>query len=119
MFSALFMASIYATILRMTYNPLLDGVEEPLSGDPMEGVAVVVRPEGAAFLPVSVRSKPEEVQTEYLELVDACRQVFELQTLIERQVPVLRELGVTWSAVGWALGIDGDAARKRFGASDG
>lgn len=101
------------------YSVLLDGADEPLSVDPGEGVAIVATADGAAFLPASVARMPEDVQSQYLELVDLSHRLFQLQSDIEGLVPNLKALGVTWAGIGWALGIDGDTARKRFGGNDG
>lgn len=89
-------------------------IPRPFSTDPLEDVAVVVTPLGAGLLPASVQKLTPTTKSRYLALCDDSQALYELELSIAKQVKQLRRSEVPWSAIGWALGISGDAARKRF-----
>jgi len=69
--------------------------------------ATVVEPRSIVKLEPAARRTLHELQAVALEL----RQAEERQ---RRLVRALRNAGAPWSAVGWAVGTSGEAARQRW-----
>jgi hypothetical protein len=80
-----------------------------------EGVAVVKGSDGALyFKPASLRRLGADAGRLYEILQDAAMAIREYEEHIEGAVPAFREMGASWSHVGAALGITGEAARLRY-----
>lgn len=67
------------------------------------------------LLPSSLRNMTEEHQALYMTALRFGLQLQHLEMhLRDELVPELRSAGVSWSAIGAALGITGEGARKRY-----
>lgn len=79
---------------------------------------VIVREEtgSVSIVPRSVRKAPPEAREAITSMVRAAA-AYE-QALIElgATIETARDLGVSWDAVGWAVGVTGSGARKRWGS---
>ena len=68
----------------------------------------------ASVVPRSLRKLDPEIRQEVRGLMDAAMRVQDAQDDVGARVAELRDQGVPWSAIGWAVGTSGDAARKRW-----
>lgn len=96
---------------------------EPLGGDvtdfDAEDVLVMKDDLGrATIVPRSLRKLSPDVRAEVRGLIESAVQVERAQADVAERVAELRDQGVPWSAIGWAVGTSGDAARKRWGVVD-
>ena len=93
---------------------------EPVYGEETdfdgEDVAVMRDDEGrASIVPRSMRKLPAELRAEVRSLIEAAAAVYESQAAVDEHVADLRQAGVSWSLIGWAVGTTGEAARQRWG----
>jgi hypothetical protein len=98
---------------------------EPAVGsvDPGEEVRVYVSEtrdghRHAVALPASVRRLTGERLEVVETLQDHARQIEFLRGRLDEVVPIARELGVSWAAIGFSVGLTGEAARLRWGGGD-
>jgi hypothetical protein len=93
------------------FDPVTIGTEEAAE----DGVEIVRSESGrVAFVPRSVgrlRGEALEIASEIQEVVVGIR---EAQERLDSLVQEGREVGMSWSAVGWCVGTTGDAARRRW-----
>lgn len=86
--------------------------------DPGEEVRVYVsgREDGnrAIALPASIRRMTGERLEVVRELQEIAREMEGWRDRLDELVPVARELGVSWAAIGFSVGLTGEAARLRW-----
>lgn len=88
------------------------GAAHPDAGD----VSIVRTPSGGAFFaPASLRRLDGEQQEVAASLQRAALAALQVQQLVAQQVDEARAAGLSWSAIGWCLGVTGEASRQRFG----
>lgn len=84
-----------------------------------EDVAVVLTElSGAAILPRSITRASSAAQATAADLQHVRAEIHRLYVVLEEAVGVGREQGLSWPAIGWCLGVSGDAARKRYGVDE-
>ncbi len=93
----------------------------PLAGDATdfegEDVAIIRDPQGrAALLPRSVAKLGPVLGGEVRGLLESAAELQERQAAIADRVGDLRDRGVSWGVIGWAVGTTSEAARKRWGS---
>lgn len=94
------------------YEPVLGDGETDFDED----VALMIVRGKASFLPRSLLKLDTEARA---VLGDVARQAFavrEAQSDLRRLVAEGRDVGASWSALGFCLATTGEAARQRFGA---
>lgn len=69
----------------------------------------------AVALPASIRRLSGERLDVIHEVQDVARQMELLRAQLDQLVPEARELGVSWAAIGFSVGLTGEAARQRWG----
>lgn len=69
----------------------------------------------AALIPVSARRLPADVKTDLADVMRAAARINEAVQVLDELVIDLRDRGVSWSVIGWTLGMTGEGARQRFG----
>lgn len=83
---------------------------------PDDSVAIIRTPSGAALaLPNSARRLDEEGLMTVRELQSIGHQLAILEGQAETVAAECRASGVSWSLIGWCLGLTGEAARRRYG----
>jgi len=95
------------------FDPAVGGVE----GDEDVRVYVSERRDGhreAVVLPTSVRRLTGERLEVIEEMQRLARQAQWVRMRLDELVPVARELGVSWAAIGFSVGLTGEAARLRW-----
>lgn len=82
-----------------------------------EDIAVVVSHKSgtAALLPRSARRLDEEQMLTVNELQSIGQQIAFLERQADEVAALARRDGVSWSLIGFCLGITGEAARRRYG----
>jgi hypothetical protein len=82
--------------------------------------SVIIRVRGdrvdrrASFVPRSVRNLSPEVQPVWNRLTDAAEHVAAAQQALADAVTACRTVGLSWSSIGFALGVTEAGARKRY-----
>lgn len=94
---------------RRQVAPARPQVQSPPAGDVLPAMTT------REVLPRSVRSLPEGARETFGVLRVAVAQLQDLEDHRDELVARLRSQGVSWSAIGWAVGTSGEAARKRWG----
>lgn len=92
----------------------LDGFRQGKTDHDEEDIFVSRGALGAAIVPRSARKLSPEAKA---DLADLQRCVGALNTLIDTLpglVEDLRDQGVSWGVIGWAVGTTGEAARQRW-----
>lgn len=80
-----------------------------------EGFVVGKTPEGRAFmLPKSARRLSGDALEVYADLMAIGVQVSQLEDQMTELAGDLRQLGVSWSLIGSAVGLTGSGAQKRY-----
>lgn len=77
----------------------------PLATDPLPFPA----------LPRSVSELDPAHRERFRELIEASADLERQRAVQARLVGALRDVGLPWSAIGWAVGTSGEAARQRWG----
>lgn len=93
----------------------------PMGGPEDDGgpVAIVRTAEGkAVVVPGTVTRLRGEALWAFGRVELAALKRAEAQLEIEAGVHAARAQGVSWAALGWAVGTTGEAARKRWGVDD-
>ena len=91
--------------------------DRPLSGDPGGDVAVTRTPEGQiAYVPVAIQRLAGGALEAYAELQGCIGQLHQLRGITTEVVRECRAEGVSWASIGFAAGITGEAARRRWSA---
>lgn len=94
---------------------------EPRLGGAIDGpveMAVMVGPDGqrhAVVLPRSVAKLEGEAAEVVSQLQHAAADAEKARRRVERLVLEAREVGASWDAIGWSVGVTGSAARQRWG----
>lgn len=71
----------------------------------------------ATIVPASLR-RLSQVDRETTTLIMLrAREIMEAQDALATLVEEAREDGISWGAIGWSLGMTGEGARLRYGAS--
>jgi hypothetical protein len=84
--------------------------------DGSDGVAIGRDVLGQAyFVPRSIRNAGPEAQVVAASLQDAVRVIERMREQIGEGVAAGRAEGMSWDALGWCLGITGEAVRVRYG----
>jgi hypothetical protein len=103
-------------------NPLRPPLEDQMTWDDEawdEGFAVHVWDQDgerhAMLLPRGARALDGEAREVVRLLSRQAAWMHEVTGYIEELVHESRELGVSWSVIGWAVGTTGEAARQRWG----
>jgi len=96
----------------LAFDPVTIGTDEAAT----EGVTVVRSESGrVAFVPRSV----ERLEGEALELTIEAQEVVlsirEGQERLDLLVEAMREVGVSWAAIGWCVGVSPQGAQQRWG----
>ena len=97
-------------------SPADDWDDAPFTGDPGAAVSVSRDPVSgrAALVPASVgRLTPPQLEA-YGQLQRRVMAAEELRADIADAVRECRELGISWGALSWTLGITAEGARRRF-----
>jgi hypothetical protein len=80
-----------------------------------EGVELHKTADGVAYLlPRAVKGLTGRALERYIDLQDAEREIWALREHQDDYVRELRAAGVSWASLGFAVGITGEAARKRW-----
>lgn len=88
----------------------------PMSGDPGEdGVAFVRTNAGAAVVPRSLARMTADQGDVVAEMQRAGFVIQREQRALRELVRDAREVGLSWDAIGWCVGLTGEGARKRYG----
>lgn len=89
--------------------------DDPMGGEPEGGgVAIVRSGDGAVAVPVAIRNLRGDALWTFGRLQQDVVKRAEMGEGIRAHVLALREFGVSWASVSWALGTTPDAARKRY-----
>lgn len=99
---------------------------DPVMGEMAPGlnhdgpVQIVTTHDGAAFFtpPSAWRKLTAEQRMEFAALQQLVSQIHVMQGHLELHVQELRDAGLSWHMIGWALGTTGEAARQRFGGRE-
>ena len=86
-----------------------------LGRDDGEDVAVMVGDVGAFLAPKSIRDATSRQRRLASELQRHVRDIEAARVQLQMTVVDARAEGLSWSAIGWCVGLTGEAARKRFG----
>ena len=83
--------------------------------DPGEDVRIYVGADRRAVaLPASIRRLTGERLEVVEEVQHVARQMEYLRARLDQLVPEARDLGVSWAAIGFSVGLTGEAARLRW-----
>ena len=78
--------------------------------------AMIVSPSGrSAIVPQSLRRLDGDALDFFAWLQQKSVQADVLEREIEASIPSARQHGLSWSAIGAALGVTGEGARQRYG----
>lgn len=86
--------------------------------DPGDDIVIVNGRSGAAFVPRALASRLDEdpaVHDAVAVVQGAALTIAEARETIDRTVPVLRDLGLSWASIGWVLGMTAQSAQGRWG----
>lgn len=87
-------------------------LEDDFSDDP---VSLYRSPDGTAvLLPRSARRLDEDQTLTLRELQSLGSQIAILEQQSHEVAREARDAGISWSLIGWALGLTGEAARLRY-----
>ena len=80
-----------------------------------EDLAVLLGGHGAVLAPRSIRSASPRQQAVVARMQRSVRDIEAARVQLQMAVVDARAEGLSWSAIGWCVGLTSDAARKRFG----
>ena len=80
-----------------------------------EDLAVIVGGSGAFLAPRSIRQATSRQRDVAARLQGLVRELDGLRVQLQMAVVDARAEGLSWSTIGWCVGLTGEAARKRFG----
>lgn len=103
---------------RRSRNADLDRVDVGNEEFGDEDVAIVRGRTAAAFIPASIANLGEEQAEIVGQIQHVALAIADHQDQLERLVIEARELGVSWSAIGWSVGTTPQAARQRWMSSE-
>jgi hypothetical protein len=85
-----------------------------------EGITILMNHDigQAAIVPASVARLDPQTRSLAMELQSTVRQIMNLQSNMSDQVATLRDLGLSWGAIGFLVGTTPQSARQRFGEPD-
>ena len=96
----------------------LDPLRDPEAPTDFDGEDVLVTREddgSVTMVPRSVSALGGETRALVTEATRLAAAIAEAQADLAELVGEMREAGVSWSAIGWAVGTTGEAARQRWG----
>jgi hypothetical protein len=82
-------------------------------------VRVVTGPDGersAVLVPVAFSRLSQEAVEVVADLQRKALALREIRDEVEALVIESRDAGASWAVIGWSIGMNGEAARKRWGA---
>ncbi len=98
-------------------SPVEDTEDLTLGSESSENVAVMLGGDGAAyFAPRSIREATPRQQSAAARIQTTVRLLGQGQVQLQMQVVDARFEGLSWEAIGWCMGLTGEAVRKRFGS---
>lgn len=92
------------------FDPVDVGNEE--FGD--EPIAIVKGRTAASFIPASIARLDEDQAEVVGQIQHVALAIADHQDMLDNLVGEARDLGVSWSAIGWSVGTTSQAARKRW-----
>lgn len=78
-----------------------------------EDRSIVMTPAGAAVLPQSLRNLKGDALEEFVVLQHLATQIQALEEQMWAEIPLARDLGLSWAAIGAAIGMTGEGVAKR------
>jgi hypothetical protein len=84
--------------------------------DDLGDVVITQYPDGVFLLPTAMRRASARQRQAFDQIVGLQYKLMEDRKLIDQAVEHARKNGISWASIGWALGISGDGALKRFGS---
>lgn len=98
----------------------MDAREVAATGDgdtdfDVDDVAVLIGSDGSAsILPASLKRLDPDARAAIMAVARRADELRHMLDHLHDAVDHARDLGASWSAVGWVLGTTGEGARKRF-----